>query len=252
MLALAGICAVATAHQPIAVLDVLRQTTNGNSTSFVLYDDGLVIFVPKSASSSEPYFSVQLTKRELENISPPSSLLSLKREYITFNASDVPAYRLLFSTGGHRKVISVLGFLQQTGEWYPGELSPLPNTLDTYLGKIIGFSNSRAKAWPPNDIQVEIASQAPVSPPFQWPEAWPDIHSPTSVKFKWPEDWYCLTLPGNGWPALHHLAGALGDDGTFLMDGKTWSIVHMRFILPEEKRWQPIGACHPDTESPFP
>lgn len=247
-LAAASLSCVAFARQPIAVLDVLQQSDNANTTSFVLYDDGLVIYASKSPDSLHPYLFANLTRSELQKIAPPSALLSLKREYITFNASDVPLYRLLFTASGQRSGVRILGFLRQTGDWHPGELTPLPSALDSYIGNIVNFSNPRAEPWQPPSIEVEISPES-AKPVAKWPQNWPSLNSATKVKFDPPglgPDWYCIRLPGKDLIALHHFAESLGSDGTFAMNGKTWGIVHTRFVLPEEDRWHPIGACHPD------
>jgi hypothetical protein len=249
LFAIASMTFAACAGQPIVVLDVSQQgAPNGNSTAFVLYDDGLVIYASKESDSLHPYLQARLTKAELAELSPPSSLLSLKRGYITFPASDVPEYRLHFTIGKRRAEISVLGFLRQTGGCGNCRLTPLPAALDGYLGKIIQYSNPQAKPWQPQAVQLEIAP-ASGRPAAKWPDNWPDLKSATLIRTDFPDnspDWYCIAVPGKDWEELHGFTQSIGRNGTFTMDGKTWSIIQMRFVLPEEQKWDPIGACRPN------
>lgn len=244
MLAAASLSSIACARQPIAVLDVLRPSVNANTTSFVLYDDGLVIYASRNTDSSHPYLFAKLTKEELTELSPPASLLSLKREYETFPASDVPMYRLLFVAEGHISGIRILGFLRQKRECGTCKLAPLPKPLDEYLGKIVEYSSARAAAWQPQQIQLEIAPENSVRPMLQWPEKWPGVPSAAAIKLKSPAGWYCLNLPGDDWPTLHTLLNRMQRDHTISISGSTWSIVSTHFVLPGERKWDPVGACH--------
>ena len=246
-IAVAAISGAAFARQPIAVLDALWPSFNGNSTSFVLYDDGLVIYTSNKRGSLQPYLSARLTKDELAKIFPPASLLSLKREYSTDPSTDVPSYRLLFTVGKQHSGVRVLGFLRQANDCGQCKLAPLPRALDTYLGKIIKYSNERASPWQPQSIQLEIAPEDSIRPKFQWKVGWPDVRSSAATKLNSPEGWYCLKLPGTDWPSLHELLVKMSRDDTVMIDGKGWSIVSTRFMLPNEQLWKPIGACHPDS-----
>lgn len=249
LFAVAGTSPAACAGQPIVVLDALQPwVSNGNSTSFVLYDDGLVIYASKESSSLRPYLQARLSKTELAALSPPSSLLSLKHDYATLPASDVPEYRLYFIAEGHRSVISIWGFLRQTGACGNCPLAPLPAALDGYLGKIIQYSNPQAKPWQPQSVQLEI-EPASGRPAAKWPNNWPGLKSAMLIKTDFPDtpDWYCVTVPGKDWEELHGFVQSIGPNGTFTMDDKTWSIIQMRFMMPEEREWDPIGACHPNS-----
>lgn len=249
LFAAAGMSFAAYARQPIVALDALQPwMANGNSTSFVLYDDGLVIYASKAPHSLHPYMQARLTKEELAELSPPASLLDLKHGYVTLHASDVPEYRLHLTVGTSHSEISVLGFLRQIGGCGHCQLAPLPTALDEYLGKIIRYSNPRAAPWQPEEMQLEIAP-APGRPTAKWPDNWPDLKSAMVIKTDFPDnspDWYCLTVPGKDWAELYRFTQSIGHDGTFIMDDKTWSIVQTRFVLSEERQWDPIGACHPN------
>jgi hypothetical protein len=228
--------ASSTTGNPLFVLveyDPWRMVIGSDSPTFVLYDDGLVIFVRRNKQGNPEYAATRLTGDDFvklrANLAGNDPFFVLKAHYDLLLPSDQPSNVItLWNTKRGAKQVSVYGDLRHSKE--ARDLAPQPFV--RLFDKAVSYTNPEATSWRPEKFEV-IVWETQRSDAVPWPKDWPDLNDPTTIKrgkvYSLYLEWSKLTT----FRTLTHNGHAL------LINGKTWAF-SLRYPLPSEEAWQTL------------
>lgn len=211
-------------RKPLAILveqNPWLEVIGSDSPSFVLYEDGFLIYRKYKAE----LVAVQLTEEELKNL---LNRLSIGQDFYNLNdyydsdvkITDQPTTTIYVTIGDKKKRVSVYG---------RGEKDPTP-FWDLY-DKLVSYDNQRARPWLPEKIEVMVwPFEYSQLEPLPWPENWPDIQSPETKKRS--DDQYSIYLDVKYFEDLKKLP--LKNGQAVLINGKKWAISY-RLPFPHEE-----------------
>ncbi len=215
-------------HDPWAMV------VGSDSPSFVIYEDGLVIFRnsnPKGPAYLQENFSKRELKAFLRLLPAESDWANLKDHYELADGTDQPDNVLSVWEGGRMKRIQIYGAIRRNMELLEG----LPKPLQNVMKKIINFDVKRARLWVPGKIELMIwpYEYAPEKS-LNWPEGWPDLKSPETKKRG--ENGYSLFIDMGRAKELDGLLGQLKEKQALLINAKKWAVSY-RMPFPGESAW---------------
>lgn len=210
-----------------------------DSPSFVLYENGLVIFV----RTDKEHEKRELASVVLDAVEKESLLTSLqlgkaldgpKDFYRLTLTTDQPTNTLFVFSRDNVKRVHLYGSLRSLHREKEGpDLDVPPADLSALLAKLIAFHHPRAQLWQPE--KVEIIVQANPGEPNQaipWPKDLPGINHPYTIKRG---ALYSIYID---YPRFLELSKLVKERGgpSFLINGKTW-FGSFRFPFPGEATW---------------
>jgi hypothetical protein len=231
--------------RPLAVLvetNPWRMVIGSDTPSFVLYEDGQVIYRKKSAKQEMPYLWKQLTADELR---------SLKAKLISFGpyrkgpnridvaeVSDQPETKMYLSFEGAELVASIYGmnFLNESRAEGRSK-QPLPSELRRVFDLLSSLEFKDAKEWTPKYIEAMVWNyDHAIEPSISWPKAWPGLNSPTTIK---KSNRYSIFVPGAESRNVTAFLQTRKEKGAVEIDGKKFSVA-IRPAFPSEPVWRKI------------
>ena len=243
LLALLGLCIfavstiVANNAIPLIVLierDPWLMVIGSDSPSFVLYDDGTLIFLKTLESGKKEYLYVSLDNGSLQKIvkelAPPSDFLKLKDDYSLSDWTDQPTQEFIINLINFKKKVTVYGNLRNDEETRKKAPEPILELFD----KIIGYHNKNAQKWLPSKIEVMVwpYEYAP-DESIIWPSDWPDLNDKATKKIG---DSYSLFLDSSKFNNLLEFLKTRKEKGAVEINNKKWAVSY-RFPFPAEEKW---------------
>lgn len=239
------------AVEPKPILVVLQQDAwiaviGSDSPSFVLYDDGTIIYRPLRATAEKPY-----VYRMVANASKTAGALldfdpdAMKDEYVLTDASDqmstviwTPRKRI-WIYGNWRRVHDPEGDAPWWKSFWTAPRSPnLPRELERTLSRIEHLRAHPGKPWLPKKIEVmfwpyENAPQWSIV----WPSRWPSLSAPDTW-IHGSDLFYSVYVPSTDYDELRKFLGMGERHGAILVDGHKMSAM-TRIPFPAESAWMP-------------
>jgi hypothetical protein len=211
--------------------DPWRMVLDSDSPTFVLYDDGTVIYVRETLSGDLEYASVTLDEEELvalrEELSIDEDFFALDENYDSLLPTDQPTnFITVWDEELGMKRISVYGNLRDSKE--ARDLAP-----QAYLSlfdKVVNYTHEDAETWLPEQFEA-VMWLSESSEAAAWPKDWPDLDHPTTVKR---EMVYSIYLDID----LLDDFLELGEDssGYFRINGEVY-YASLRYPFPNEAVW---------------
>lgn len=213
-----------------------------DSPTFVLYDDGRVIYATKAG-----YVTVALSPAErdalLTNIDAPA-LQPLAKHYDRYpGVSDMRTAVLVVFEDAKPSIISVYGGIDSS--WTKGSI--VPEKVVIAGNRLRSFTHPDAQPWLPEQIEVmiwpyEYAPQKSIV----WPARWPGLDSPDTVKRR--EGAYSLFIPSADLSRLRAFLKTRREKGAVEISGRKWA-VDWRLLFPTERAWMdPARGIGADNE----
>jgi hypothetical protein len=219
-----------------------------DSATFVLYEDGRVVYRSHAADGSPgDYFAVALKEAEQKALLAELDLArlgSLPQHTNASNSTDMPTTALITFPAGKARAVSVYGVIDAdqshqviattTVAGSPAPPAVPPAFTDIYR-RLHGFSRTNATPWTPEVIEVMVwdYNYAPSTRP--WPKGWPDLGSAAE---KLSADAVGrVFVDGRDKEALMEFLHSLGEREAVLMNGKKMAI-SARIVLPGEQIWE--------------
>jgi len=191
-----------------------------DSPTFVLYDDGTVIYWEETERGAGLYKTAHLNPEEVEArfLSKVSGLAHLEESYSLSAWTDQPTQELRIAMSDQSRVIHVYGNLRENDE----VRSQAPRALLSFYDFLVGYRSDKAAVWEPTHLEVMIwpYAYAP-DESIVWPREWPDIHSESTVQRG---DAYSLFLPIELKEPFLELMRSRKEKGAVLINGKKWAL----------------------------
>jgi hypothetical protein len=234
---------------PIAVMvetNPWLMVIGSDTPSFVLYEDGQVVYINRSSDQTPIYMTKHLSEAEFtalkSKLSGFVSRVHAKR-FINLapGVTDQPATRFYIKIDGKSLVTSVYGLTEQDISGVhdsgaaPSEKSGLLQEQLRGLQSLIShLAFSDASEWVPKYVEVMLwdYGYAP-DKSVHWPKHWPDLNSSTSIKRG---DSYSIFLPGAERTRLNEFLSTRKEKGAIEIDGKKWA-ASVRSTFPSEPVW---------------
>jgi hypothetical protein len=235
-----------TDPRPLAVLiteDPWAMVAGADSPSFVLYDNGEVIYFDSAAVPAR-HRIVQLAPAELVEFE--KKLVSFapavgRKSYLELSRwTDQPTTRLYVDVDGKPRTVSIYGELNDNAE-QPGvppadapPLDALPADLEMLVALLSQFRRDTARDWIPAQLEVYAwdYDYAP-DPSIHWPAQWPGLDAPTSVQH---DDAVSIFLPGDQKQALVDFLQARKERGAVEIGGRKWAVSFWP-VFPGSAAW---------------
>jgi hypothetical protein len=258
------------APQPILVLMEEEQWLNmdviRHSPTFVLYDDGTMIYIRQEPTPEEPFQSRKVPDatgsfKALLAFDPGAMRSEYRfdfEEHAITTTIWTPTKKIRI-LGDWRKMLRIDSLLRRIednpdtnrkadaeGErrewqWEYRAWKSLPNNIRTALLRIDSERSFAGRAWLPPAIEVvfEPYINAPDTS-IIWPKEWPGLQSKDTREWKdtvtWGDGGYCVFLPSGKLAELRSFLATRKDRGAVLIDGKKMS-VGFKLPLPGEEAW---------------
>lgn len=239
--------------QPVLAMMELNpwlMVIGSDSATFVLYDDGRVVYRAHHADGSPgDYLTVTLKDAERRALLAELDVGRLGALPVftrAANATDMPTTVLITFPSGKARSVSVYGLLDPdqkhqvlgwtTMEGAPEPPAPSPVFLDLYR-RLHAFSRADATPWTPPVLEVMVwdYDYAPNARP--WPAGWPDLASAVGQ----PTDTAVgrIFVDGRDQDALLAFLRTLGEREAVLMNGRKFAI-GVRPVIPGEELWRRV------------
>ncbi len=217
-----------------------------DSPSFVLYEDGTVVFLRKEADENYRYYTCSISS----NKSLMAEFLyearhELQNDYTLADWTDQTTTLFFWKD----KKVSVYGDILTPPRLEHQNLSifsgiyernlklwkTCPVELRELLKKIRAFDNPKAKKWMPEKIEVMFwpYEYAP-DESIVWPNTWPDLKDDNTKKRG--KNSYSVYVSSEQYDELIKFLKKQKDKGAVLINGKKMA-VSIRFPFPQEKQW---------------
>ncbi len=221
----------------------------GEDTTFVLYDDGRLIYAPRENRApnvvqlnrfptlvSGGYASVSLTADELRELrrrlGPDPGFFDLRESYKLSDWSDEPAATIYAWRDGKRKRCYVYGDLRADQE----TRAKAPKAFLKLYDVIANFKHKRAKPWQPDEFQALLGL---LEPPWThddngqewWGKDWPALKAAKTTDGGRN---YVVRIPSKRFDHFKRLWDERGPN--VKIDGKHYQVTY-RFPLPQENLW---------------
>lgn len=235
--------------RPLAVLvetNPWLMVMGSDTPSFVLYEDGQVIYRERSAEKS-----ANKESRYLWKLMTSAQLQSLKVTLASFGPypkgnnrinltefSDQPETKLYLNFDETKLVASIYGIRFATASREDGRSkTPFP----AELGKLYAFLSSLqftgATEWRPKYLEAIAWDYSHVvDASVVWPKQWPGLNSPTTIKR---ETMFSIFVPGIEINNVSAFLGTRKERGAIEIDGKKFA-VSVRPTFPSEPVWRNV------------
>lgn len=208
--------------------DPWKSVIGSDSPEFAVYEDRTVIF-----REGTGYKTVNLSEKRYKEF------LSLIRRddiekfggyYDIADATDQPSNDLLIYADDEPVFVSVYGSLGD-----PEVSSKLPKKLKSIFSKFTSFTDTQAKPWLPEYVEVMIHpyEYAPEKS-IKWPDNWPGLDDPGTKNRG--EESYSLFLPIAHLDELKIFLGTQKKRGAIEINNRKWT-ASFRFPFPHEELW---------------
>ena len=211
---------------------------NDSNPSFVLYEDGLVIF--RKGKGSAEFFSVQLTPEETNTLLERSSVedfLKLEENYYTTNLFDQPYSVIKYWQAHAMKRVAVFGPIRESAE----DRNKAPQAFLRIFDRLTSFNHETARLWEPEKLEIHVIPYTDSKgEPVAWPKDWPDLNDKTTediTEYVGHES-YHIYLAGDQRDKLEQLLSGLKEKQAVLMNGRQWYVSPWRYCLPNEEAWR--------------
>lgn len=223
-------------HKP---LEPQAWTLNNLNPTFVLYNDGLVIF--KKGEGSLEFFSVELTPAEmnawLEGLNI-AEFLKLGDSYYTNNYFDQPVSVMKYWQGHTIKRVMVSGPIRDS----EADRNKTPEAFLKIFDRLIAFHHKNAQSWEPEKLEIYVIPYTDSKgEPVAWPKGWPDLNDTTTKdtsKFYGRGESYHIYLSGDQRDELEQMLSGLKEKQAVLMNERQWYVSPSRYCLPNEEVWK--------------
>lgn len=205
-----------------------------DSPSFVLYDNGTLIFLKAVESGKREYFHVSLDndslKGTVKELTPSGDFLKLNDNYRLSNLTDKPTEEFIMDLADFKKKVAVYGDLRSDEKVRKNT----PKAIMDLFNKIIGYENKKAQKWLPPKIEVMIwpYEYAP-DKSIVWPAGWPDLNDKTTKKRG---DSYSIFLDSSKFDSFIEFLKTRNEKGAVEINNKKWAVSY-RFPFPSEEKW---------------
>ncbi|HEX9171080.1 MAG TPA: hypothetical protein VF861_00295 [Telluria sp.] len=230
--------------RPLAVMvetDPWLMVIGSDTPSFVLYEDGQVIYRKRSEKGTPKYLWKLLTLVELRSLQ--AKLISFgpyrfkgQNRMNVAEVSDQSEAKLFLKFEGAELVTSIYGIkFSDVSRDEGGSKTPLPSELRKLYGFLSSLEFRGASEWAPKYAEVMAwdYTYAP-DPSISWPKHWPGLDSPTTFKKK---TMYSIFVPGVELKAIAAFLGTRSEKGAVEIDGKKFA-VSVRPTFPSEPIWR--------------
>lgn len=233
--------------RPLAVMvetDPWLMVSGSDTPSFVLYEDGQVIYRKRSEKGSLKYLWKLLTFVELRSLQ--AKLISFgpyrkgQRRINVAKVSDQPETRLFLKFEGAELVTSIYGIkFADVSQDEGGSKTPLPSELRKLYAFLSSLEFQGASEWVPKYVEAMAwdYTYAP-DPSISWPKHWPGLDSPTTFKKK---NMYSIFVPGVELKAISAFLRTRSEKGAVEIDGAKFA-VSLRPTFPSEPIWRTAFA----------
>lgn len=204
--------------------DPWTMVIGSDSTRFVLYQDGTVIY-----RTDAGYQSVTLAPADSAALAAKVRLAGIKEHTDYTNVTDQPSSIII----DFRTKQAVMAYGATSRHRKRGDRGDKLLTMITLLSE---YQSPDPKVWEPEAIEVmiwpyEYAPEASII----WPETWPGLDHPATVQRG---DSYSLFVPISDKEALMAFLETRKPRGAVEIGGRKWA-VSLRTPLPGEARWMP-------------
>lgn len=212
-------------------------TLNGLNPTFVLYNDGLVIF--KKGKDSLELFSAELTPAEmhtwLEGLDV-AAFLKLEDSYYTNNFFDQPTSVIYWQDHTIKRVM-VSGPIRDS----EADRNKAPQAFLKIFNRVITFHHDNARMWEPEKVQLHVIPYTDSEgEPVAWPKGWPDLNDKTTKDTSHAYGTgksYSIHLSGDQRDELEQMLSGLKNKQAVLMNERSWYVSPHRYCLPGEELW---------------
>jgi hypothetical protein len=229
--------------RPLAVMletDPWLMVIGSDTPSFVLYEDGQVIYRKISAKKEPRYLWKLLTADELQSLKVKlTSFGPFHKGNNRINiaeVSDQPETKLYLDFEETKLVASIYGikFVNVTRDEGRSK-TPLPAELRKLYVFLSSLEFKDAREWTPKYIEAiawnyDHAVDASVS----WPKQWPGLNSPMTIK---KSSTYSIFIQGAELKSVSTFLGTRKEKGAIEIDGKKFA-VSVRRVFPSEPVWR--------------
>ncbi len=202
--------------------------------TFVLYDDGLVLF--RTARNSTEVRSSRLTRVEIEEwigLIEQSGFWDLSESYSLNMRLEQPISVIKYRHDGDIRRIAVSGPMRENKD-----RARAPKTFVELFDRMVSFAPTGSKVWEPLRVEVRIfPSVESDGKPLPWPKGWPDLTDASTRTFIGYET-YLLYVDGKNRKKLERLMLSLKEKQALAIGGRPWSAALTRYCLPGEEQWQ--------------
>jgi len=213
---------------------------NALNPTFVLYEDGLVIF--KKGKDSLEFFSAQLTPEQmsalLEGWSSEEFLRLSEELYSTNNQLEQPVSLIRYWQDHAMKTVRVSGAIRDSAE----DRRKVPPAFLMIFDRLTAFCPEPARPWEPELLELHVIPYTNAKgEPVRWPTEWPDITDETTqdkTAYFGRGETYHIYLDGDQRDALERLLAGLNEKQAVLMHERQWHVSPFRYCLPSEARWK--------------
>lgn len=218
--------------QPLLVLtekDPKLMVAGADVPTFALYEGGQIIYRQQGKSSNR-YYQTQLAKEQLQELIGSllisEDLMGLPNDTAVTTISRQPVNELVLN-------FDTLIVKQVYGDLRNDSLAR-ENTPFAFLkvfDKLVEFSDSQAKEWLPDKIEVLVTDylQPSTKQALKWPAGWPTLKSPDTI---WrSEKLYSLYLDQKHYKELLSLMNKLKEKQAVEINGKKF-IIDYRLPFP--------------------
>jgi hypothetical protein len=234
--------------RPLAVMiesNPWLMVMGSDTPSFVLYENGQVIYRKTGADRQSRYMTKQLSPVELVGLKARFSEAAKpsvpKRHFnLAPHVTDQPETKFYVDMDGTSFVTTIYGLASgQHGSrsWTPGgggKGESLPQQLIDLHVFLSTLEYADATEWAPRYIEAMVwgYDYAPEGS-IHWPKEWPGLTSATSIRRG---DAYSIFLPGSEQAKLRLFLDTRKEKGAVEIDGGKW-IVSVRDTFPGEPVW---------------
>lgn len=212
----------------LTIYDPWRMVIGSDEPTFVLYDNGLVIYQRIGPADAPEFASVQLADDEFEalkaSLNIDADLYALDADETYYPKTDQPTNVIrLFDDELGDKTVSIYGDLWSDED---ARQNSAPKPLIDLFDKLVAYSHPDAQTWFPEQFEV-ILWPYNTSDAELWPTDWPDLDDPTTIKRDSVYSLYIDFDQYDRYLELRNTANAVR------LDGQNWSF-SSRFPLPHE------------------
>jgi len=235
--------------RPLAVMiesNPWLMVIGSDTPSFVLYENGQVIYRKTEADRQSRHMTKQLSQAQLIDLKAKLSAAAKpsppKRHFdLAPQVTDQPETKFYVNMDGTSFVTTIYGLTsgrpvesrpRTPGGDGKGEL--LPQQLTDLHAFLSTLEYADATEWVPRYVEAMVwdYGYAPEES-IHWPKDWSGLNSATSLKRG---DAYSIFLPGSEYPKLRLFLSTRKEKGAVEIDGKKW-IVSVRDTFPSEPVW---------------
>jgi hypothetical protein len=227
---------------PLAVMvetNPWLMVTGSDTPSFVLYEDGQVIFRKRSEKKSLVYLWKLLSPAELHSLKGKlTSFGPFRKAHTNIEltlATDQPETKIFLNFKGAELSTSIYGinFANVSGQEERNK-TPLPAKLRNLHAFLSSLEFTDAEEWKPKFIEIIAWNyDHAVGASISWPKHLPGLNSPTTIKTG---NRYSIFVPGAELKDVLAFLRTRTDKGAVEIDGKKFA-VSVRPTFPSEPVW---------------